>query len=41
MAGYGMKGLFVAQDIAQVEEVSGEKNTCGEYRDEGLSRADE
>ena len=26
MAGYGMKGLFVAQDIAQVEEVYGEKN---------------
>ena len=27
MAGYGMKGLFVAQDIEQVEEVYGEKNT--------------
>ena len=26
MAGYGMKGLFVAQDIEQVEEVYGEKN---------------
>ena len=26
MAGYGMQGLFVAQDIAQVEEVYGEKN---------------
>lgn len=27
MAGYGMKGLFVTQDIEQVEEVYGEKNT--------------
>jgi type IV secretion system protein VirD4 len=26
MAGYGMKGLFVAQDIEQIEEVYGEKN---------------
>ena len=29
MAGYGMKGLFVAQDLEQVEEVYGEKTLCG------------
>jgi type IV secretion system protein VirD4 len=27
MAGYGMKGLFVAQDIEQLEETFGEKNS--------------
>ena len=40
MAGYGMKGLFVAQDIEQVEEVYGEKNnSVGQYRDQSVSRA--
>ena len=33
MAGYGMKGLFVAQDIQQFEDVYGERaQPLGQYR---------